>query len=78
MTLKTVLLAGLVALVILMLLQNMATVSIRLLFWSVSAPLLVFLLGALFIGIVLGWFSHLAYFKGKYKRNLDSRKGSNN
>ena len=70
---KTIVIWLLIALVVAVLVQNMATVSIRLLFWSVSAPLLIFLLGALLTGIVLGWFSHLAYFKGKYTRNLDSR-----
>jgi len=70
---KTIVIWLLIALVVAVLVQNMATVSIRLLFWSVSAPLLIFLLGALLTGIVLGWFSHFAYFKGRYKRNLDSR-----
>ena len=72
---KTIPLLILVALVVIVLAQNMETVFIRLLFWSVSAPLLIFLLGALFSGIVIGWFSHLAYFKGKYTRDLRSEKG---
>ncbi len=64
---KTIFLLILVALIAVVLLQNMTTVPIRLLFWSVSAPLLIFLLGAVFVGALVGWFSHLAYFKGKYE-----------
>jgi uncharacterized integral membrane protein len=70
---KTIFLLILVALIAVVLLQNMTTVPIRLLFWSVSAPLLIFLLGAVFVGWLVGWFSHLAYFKGKYEARSEKR-----
>ena len=75
---NTIFLLILIALVAIILLQNMETVFIRLLFWSVSAPLLVFLLAALFIGLGAGWFTHWAYFKGKYSHKSRSEAGPNN
>lgn len=67
---KTVILLICIALVAIILLQNMEAVSIQLLFWSLTAPLLILLLAALFVGLLVGWFSHLAYSRGKYKREL--------
>jgi uncharacterized integral membrane protein len=65
---KTILLTIAVVLIFIILLQNMETVFVQLLVWSVSAPLLILLLSALLVGLAIGWFSHFAYARGKYSR----------
>ena len=56
----------LAGLVVLFIIQNMAVVEIRLLFWSIqmSRSLLMFLLLA--VGMIIGWFLH-AYLKKSRK-----------
>ena len=56
----------LAGLVVLFIIQNVAVVEIRLLFWSIqiSRSLLMFLL--LVVGMIIGWFLH-AYLKKSRK-----------
>ena len=67
MNYKLILVLILAGLAVLFIIQNVAVVDIRFLFWSMqmSRSLLMFLLLA--IGIIIGWFLHgyLKYRKGK-------------
>jgi len=65
---KTIALLVVLAVVLFVLLQNMREAEINLLFWEIEMPLLVLMLSTLFLGWVVGWFTHLIYHKGKSKR----------
>lgn len=63
---KTIALVVVLTMFIIILLQNMDEVSIDVLFWeAVQMPKLFLILGSIFFGWVLGWFTHLARQKGR-------------
>jgi len=64
---KTIALLAALGTFVVILIQNMETTVIQLLLWSISMPLLILLLACVSFGWILGWFTHLAYFTGKYK-----------
>lgn len=65
---RLILVLGLIALVVLFIIQNVVVVEIRFLFWSVamSRALLMFLL--LTVGIIIGWSLHGYVHHKQYKR----------
>lgn len=64
---KTITLLVILALLVLTLLLNMDPTKIRLLFWYIEMPLFVLILTTLAIGWIFGWFSHVAYRRGKHR-----------
>lgn len=62
---KTVALLVILALLVITLLLNMEPTRIRLLFWYIEMPLFVLILTTLAIGWIFGWFTHVAYRRGK-------------
>lgn len=62
---KTIALLVILALLVLTLLLNMDPTKIRLLFWYIEMPLFVLILTTLAIGWIFGWFTHVAYRRGK-------------
>ncbi len=64
---KTIALLAALSIFVVILIQNMKPAPIQLLFWSISMPRLILLLACVSFGWILGWFTHLAYFTGKYK-----------
>lgn len=66
---KTIALLVVAALFVIVLFQNSDATSVELLFWDlVNIPLFILILSTLILGWLLGWFTHLAYQKGKQKR----------
>ena len=63
---KTIALLVVVALVVIILVQNMDSVVFHILIWHMQVPKLVLILISVLFGWVAGWFTHLAYSKGKY------------
>ncbi len=59
----------LIALVVfgIILLQNMHTVEIEMLFWLREMPVLVLMLGTVLLGWIVGWFTHMFYCRSKSK-----------
>jgi uncharacterized integral membrane protein len=73
---KTIAILAALGIFVIILIQNMEATIIQLLFWSISMPLLILLLACVSFGWILGWFTHLAYFSGKYKNqkmNTDAK-----
>ncbi len=52
---RTWLAIGLIAVVVLFILQNFATVQVTFLFWNLELPRAVLLFGVLLLGLVAGW-----------------------
>ncbi len=65
---KTIALLAVVVLFVIILFQNSDRTYVELFFWSVQMPLFLLIVSSIFLGWVVGWFTHLAYFKGKNKR----------
>lgn len=64
---KTIISFAALAVFLVILLQNMDSTTIQILFWPINVPLLILILSSIFVGWLLGWFTHLAYYKGKRK-----------
>ncbi|RMF68676.1 MAG: LapA family protein [Calditrichaeota bacterium] len=47
--------------------QNSDRTFIELFFWRIEMPLFILIVSTLFLGWVVGWFTHLAYQKGRAK-----------
>jgi len=65
---KTIILLVILALFVLILFQNSDPTEVELLLWEIRMPLFILILSVLFVGLILGWFTHLAYSKGKEKK----------
>ena len=61
--------AILIALVVfgIILLQNMQPVEVEMLFWLREMPVLVLMVGTVFLGCIVGWFTHMYYRRSKPK-----------
>jgi len=68
---KTITLLVVLALFAFILYQNSDPASIELLFWTIPIPRFILIFSSLFLGWVVGWFTHLAYAKGKQKSKAD-------
>lgn len=65
---KTITLLTILLLFIIILFQNNDPTIVEFLFLGeITMPLFVLIISAIFLGWVVGWFTHLAYYKGKYK-----------
>ena len=58
---KTILLLVVAAIFAIILFQNMTPLYFQILFWSIQVPKLVLVLVSIFLGWVIGRFTHLAY-----------------
>jgi uncharacterized integral membrane protein len=64
---KTIAMLVVVGLFVILVLWNMHQVRFNLYFWPIEMPLIVLILSSVFLGVVVGWFSHVAYQGGKQK-----------
>jgi len=55
---RLILVLGLIALVVLFIIQNVVVVEIRFLFWSVAMSRALFMFLLLTVGIIIGWSLH--------------------
>lgn len=64
---KTIAILVVIGLFIIILFQNSDATSLEMFFWDIRMPLFVLIVSTVFIGWIIGWFTHLAYRKGKQK-----------
>ncbi|MFQ6112727.1 MAG: LapA family protein [bacterium] len=64
---KTIALLVVLALFVIILIQNMSEVQIHILLWPITMPKLILILASVLLGWIVGWFGHLAYQGGKEK-----------
>lgn len=64
---KTIALLVVLALFVIILIQNMGEVTIQILFWPIRMPKLILILASALLGWVIGWFSHLVFNRRKQK-----------
>ncbi|MFQ5772156.1 MAG: hypothetical protein ACE5HX_16585 [bacterium] len=65
---KTIALLAILALFLVILIQNISTIELNILFWPIWMPKLILILSSVFLGWLVGWFTHLAYRRGKLKK----------
>ena len=58
MTFQKIIGAAAVALVLIFIVQNMATVEVQFFFWSLSLPRSLILLAVMAVGFLIGWLYH--------------------
>ncbi len=58
---KTIALLVVIGLFVIILVQNMSQVEIRVLLWSINMPKLILILASVFLGLIVGWFGHIAF-----------------
>ncbi|MFQ5603544.1 MAG: lipopolysaccharide assembly protein LapA domain-containing protein [bacterium] len=67
---KTIAFLIVLALFLFILLQNMVTVQLNLLFWSITMPKLALIMASVFLGWLVGWFSHVSFQTKKANKKL--------
>ncbi|NIR50279.1 LapA family protein [candidate division KSB1 bacterium] len=68
---KTIFLLIVVILFAIILIDNSEKTTIELFFfWEASMPLFVLIFSTLVLGLIIGWFTHMSYSRGKYKNKL--------
>ena len=65
---KTISLLLVLVLFAIILIQNSDATDVDLLLWEINMPLFILIISTVFLGWVLGWFTHMAYRKGKGSR----------
>lgn len=71
---KTIAILIVLALFIIVLLQNMDNIVLQLLLWNIQMPLLILILSSVFLGWIVGWFTHVTYHRGKQKTTSEKTK----
>jgi uncharacterized integral membrane protein len=64
---KTIAVLVVVALFVIILIQNMTTVDIQILFWLIKMPKLVLIVVSVFLGWIIGFFSYVLFRRRKEK-----------
>ena len=67
---KTIALFLLMTILVIILLQNMRRTAFMILFWPIEMPLLVLVTSSIFLGMVIGWFGHISFRKGREIRQF--------
>ena len=67
---KTIALFLLIAFLVIVLVQNMSPTAFKILLWQIEMPLLILTVSAIFLGMVIGWFGHISFRKGREIRQF--------